>query len=265
MLLMLEEADRLYFALAELAQAEMQPPIAALNSLIIAQGNMMFLDRAFAVMQEFETVFNTKPNAQTYYALLGAIANSRTPRVENMLHIMSDMDDAGYTPDGGCFSLLLETMMKCRDTEGATSILEHLRSSSVSTITHRARTITSTSTSTDNSNTSTSVSISASASTSKSSVEEGVAAGSESLSGLGSESEYEEYEEEVVDVSHWPSAHTLRQLAIYYTKRGDVKQCEVVLQMMREKCGTKVLPLFFTQRLEKLAQLGVVVGDEEEE
>ena len=232
MLRSLDVADRLYFALAEIVRAEMQAPIAALNALIIAQGNLFFLDRAFAVFQEFDHVFNAKPTVHTYHALLGAIAKSRSPRVEYLLQIMSDMDDAGYPPDSGCFSLLLETMMKCKDTDGATGILEHLRTSGTTVTATTAITSAATDITTE-------------------AVQQSPTPSQEEVT--------------TVDVSQWPSLRTLRQLAIYYTKRGDAKQCEVVVQMIREKSGNKVLPMFFTQRLEKLVEQGVVSEDTEEE
>lgn len=135
MLPRLDDVDRLYFSLADLAQAEMKPPVVALNALIIAQGNFRYLDRAFAVFQEFDSVFGVSPDADTYHALLEAIAKSRAPRVENMLRLMSDMDDAGFTPDIGCFSWLLETMMKTNDSDGAIGILDHVYSSALKTVT----------------------------------------------------------------------------------------------------------------------------------
>jgi hypothetical protein len=204
----------------------MQPPLPALNALITAQGNIYMLDRAFAVMQEFEDVFNTKPNADTYYALLGAIAKSREPRVDNLLHILSDMDDAGFSPDSGCFSLLLETMLKCGDKDGMTNILQHVRDSSTTTST----------------------------TTGSTAATVGSESGSESSE--GSEQMDIDIEEVVVDASHLPALRILRQLAVHFTKQQDSKQCEMVLQMIRDKQGGgKALPHFFTQRLDRLIKL----------
>jgi hypothetical protein len=231
MLRKLEESDRLYFTLAELVEADMQPPVAALNSLIIAQGNLNQLDRSFSVMQEFETVFNTKPNEHTYHALLEAIAKSRLPRVDNSLHIMSDMDDAGYPPDAGCFSLLLQTMMKCNDTEGAIGILEHLRSSAV---------------------------------IAPPSPSAGSGSGSGAAAG-GEDSSESERQVETMDFSHWPSYRTLRQLAIYFAKRGRTDQFDLVEKMMRDVSPVMTLPLFYRQRVARLAKLGVLVNDDDYE
>jgi hypothetical protein len=58
----------------------------------------------------------------------------------------------------------------------------------------------------------------------------------------------------VLDVSLLPSLRTLRLLALFYTKKGNKEQCEIVLDLLRAKQGSKIFPLFFTQRLTQLQQ-----------
>ena len=200
----LQAADKFYYALVALAEANMKVPLTALNALVIVYGRLMFLDRSFAMLQEFESVFKVSPDAHTYHALLAAVARSKVPRVEYMLQLLSDMDDMGYAPDSGCYSLLLHAMIQRNDMDGITGILEHLKSSA---------TTVSTKTEDDT-----------------------------------------EHKIVTVDVTNWPSLQSLRQLGVYFTKRGDIEQSENVLQMIRDKSTSKALPRYFVQRLEKLSK-----------
>jgi hypothetical protein len=145
---MASDVDQVYYALLDLKNNGTRPPVLVLNSLIIAAGAHNRLDRAFAMIQEFEPVsswlpaclpttmacifvwfarnsnfrivsslyllllairltyfspslsihiihiilflqvFNTYPNALTYAALMGSVAQSRSPKVDVMLTIL---------------------------------------------------------------------------------------------------------------------------------------------------------------------------------
>lgn len=89
------DVDQAYYAMLDLKNNGTRPPILALNALIIAAGAHNRLDRSFATIQEFEPVFNTKPNALTYNALMGSVVRSRNPRTEVMLTILQVGDTSG--------------------------------------------------------------------------------------------------------------------------------------------------------------------------
>lgn len=125
-----EDANRLQFVLAELAESDVKPPVAAINALIMLYAHVLLLDNAFRVMHDFNEVYHQMPNANTHYHLLSAIAKSRSPRIDNMLRILSNMESQGCSPDSGCFSLLLETMLKSDEPEGLNSVLDHIIDSS---------------------------------------------------------------------------------------------------------------------------------------
>mmetsp|Transcript_16589 Transcript_16589/g.24961 ORF Transcript_16589/g.24961 Transcript_16589/m.24961 type:complete len:597 (-) Transcript_16589:116-1906(-) len=120
------DLDQLYFALVDLMQHNIRPPVLALNSVIIGAGKTNSLDKAFSMMQEFEPVFHTKPNHYTYRALLDSVGRSRSPKVPALLTIMQEMDSAGFSPDSNCYSILIETMLLVKDTSGLDDILEHM-------------------------------------------------------------------------------------------------------------------------------------------
>jgi hypothetical protein len=81
------EIDKLYFALVDINAQGIRPPLLALNALLESAGQSASLDRAFALLQEFETVFGLKPTFESYCALVNAVAIANPPRVSVMLAV----------------------------------------------------------------------------------------------------------------------------------------------------------------------------------
>jgi hypothetical protein len=122
------KVDALYFSLVDLVKENSIVPQLALNSIIIASGRMGQLDRSFATFQEYKSLFGLDPDLHSYNALLMAAARSRMPKVNAMLAILQEMENAGVSPNSTSFALLLEVMVETNDLPGFDDIALHVQS-----------------------------------------------------------------------------------------------------------------------------------------
>ena len=80
--------DQLYYALLDLTKNNIRPPLLILNALLLGAGQIGSLDRAFALIQEYETEFHVKPTLETYVALIDAVSHANPPAVPVLLAVL---------------------------------------------------------------------------------------------------------------------------------------------------------------------------------
>lgn len=55
--------------------------------MVLAAGQLNSLDRAFSLIQEYESLFNVKPTLETYLALVEAVSRSNPPQISVLLAV----------------------------------------------------------------------------------------------------------------------------------------------------------------------------------
>lgn len=116
--------DGLYYALVENARAAstehaaggaVPPPVPRiiLDALVEAAGALNLPERAFAVFQEYESLFKVAPDVSSYNALLAACAAQRQINISVIFSIFQEMEGK-IAPNRESFDILLYAMGVCK-------------------------------------------------------------------------------------------------------------------------------------------------------
>ena len=84
----ISDLDQLYYALVDLSGYGIRPPILALNAVLLSAGQVASLDRAFSLLQEYESTFQIKPSLESYCALVDAVGRANPPRVSVLVAVL---------------------------------------------------------------------------------------------------------------------------------------------------------------------------------
>lgn len=108
------------------------PPVPRLilDAVVESAGVVNLPDRAFAVFQEYQSLFLTKPDVHSYNALLAACAAQRKLNISAIFAIFQEMEASpeGIKPNEESFTILLHAMCVCKSFDIFEQVMEHMLS-----------------------------------------------------------------------------------------------------------------------------------------
>eukprot|EP01039_Chlorochromonas_danica_P002625 gene2625-2869_t len=127
-----EQIDTFYLALVDQVRSTQQPASqVVLDAMVIALGLHDQLDRALEVFLEYETTFLVKPTLESYNALLIATIKARDSQPQQWLDVFKRMEEAGFTPNEGSYSLLINRAVDFRDRQLLEPLVKHILDTNV--------------------------------------------------------------------------------------------------------------------------------------